>query len=295
MVVSSSYDAVDVYSAKVNFVTYSNPIIWFFSRFGSYYCTTFAPIFAIYYLSRWVTSRKIKYIFFALIVIYPSVIVNIISASRGGLFFSAFRLLFYYFLIQHFLKRRTKIALVILAAIVAVGMFSYAVTITASRTGTTDLSDVGAQNNLFDYFGEPTLNLGNYVDKVQTHSHGAWALTQIVMQYDFGIDKAADFSSQNVWSNYFHFFTGVFKTQLGGLALDFGIYGAFIIGLCYIFIWYRSVFRNYRKFYMAPLILMYYDKVCMFGAFDFSFSVFSLYFFLFILMCLYLKFVKQLN
>jgi len=295
IIVSSTYAAVDIYSSKTNFIIYSNPIIWFFSRFGSFYCSTFAPIFIIYYLSKWITSRRSKYILFALICLYPTVIGNIVSASRGGLFFSAFRLLFYYFLVQSFLKRKTKILLVTFAIIVSIGLFSYAITITTSRTGTTSLNDTGAQNNLIDYFGEPFLNLGNYIDKIQVHSHGAWTLSQIIDQYNFSLDKAPNFSIQAAWTNYFHFVTGVFKTQLGGLALDFGIYGAFIIGLCYILIWYRSVFLNYRKFYIVPLVLTYYDKVCIFGMFDFSFSVFSLYFILFILMCVYLKVAKQVN
>lgn len=277
----------DIYSDSVSgefFWNYSNPILQFLSGLGCSYCVTMAPVFFFYYVSRILNgSNKHMTIICIIITLFPSIIQPILGASRGGIFFSVFRLFIYYFIIRKYLTVKQKRSIELLSIVGVVILFSVSMLITEDRWAKHTQSNT-KYDPVIEYFGEPNLNLGYVMwDNVKEHPMG-----QRLLQITPSSYKADNPNLVNqYWSKRTNLQLGLFKSAFGDLYVEFGTLGAFIFIIIYVFIWDKFVFRKYYYYNRLPLVV-YYFIIVIYGLFSFKNIIIDKWFPVLILICIWI-------
>lgn len=248
--------------------TYTNPFLHFLSTWGATYCNLFAPIIALFYISR-LSNNKGSYIvnFVGVgLAFMPAILSALAKGSKGALFFVAFDLLFYYIICSELMSKKIKRVIKVFGVLL---MFLLVIWAVAIQGGRNDMkrNSVSVEEVFFQYLGESMPNVGWEVyDKVKWHPNGRRFFS------DF-FDKKGDRStlSHADWHEYWSKKIGIrvekFHTFWGDCYMEYGLLGSMLYIIFVTFLWDKLVFRYSNNISWIPLIAFYYRFFVIHGVF----------------------------
>ena len=262
---------------------YTNSFLRTLSGIGGSYCPTMAPLIIIYLFNKVIKKRelKIETVFCFIITLIPVVLHGVTNASRGGIFFEMFQLLFFYMIIRPYLKKKIRKIFLIGSILVLTLFWGISYAITESRLETRQGSYT-AYEEIMIYFGQPMLNVCYYQDKIKYHPMGKRFLD---------IREGGENQTfKDYWNNKTGAQVQIFKTYYGDVYLEFGLVGAFLFVILYTSAWNSVVLKKYRQPLFIPFV-WYYFLTLIFGVFDFKnlFNIYSIWLFILILLCIYIS------
>lgn len=265
---SDAYE--DMSTGGARFVFGSSLMNYFFFNILVPICNIGYPLvlaLLFYFSSKYRDS--FKYIRRALILLAINAFPNIVTASRGGLFFCSLNFLFFYFLfksnLSSVIRKYIKISFIIAGSIIAF----YSILITFSRVGNDQESGI---NGIMRYFGEAFPNLGFRVwGENINHPYGVRFFPSLAGL--FGINLTYSAGDRYGLFDFWELIVGIpmlnFKTLFGDLYVEFGIIGT---ALMVFIISYVGKRYRYSTFPFVGLVLVYniYYIAC-YGLFNFGF------------------------
>ena len=236
--------------------------------------SSFSAIYVVFYISR-IISKKGKLINNVLLMslaFLPNVMSALTSGSKGGLFFTAFGLIFYYMLFRSYFTEKQNRYIVILGAIVGVFFLYSVMAIVTSRIETATKADANEeqrQSHIVHYLGESYPNLGAfYYNQVKEHPYGRRFFPEF-----FDINPEDDYKYEGIYRKFFYWEskTGVpmgrFKTFWGDWYVEYGTYGSFI-GIIIVFFFFKKMcFESFWRISSLPILYFYYIKIIIRGLF----------------------------
>lgn len=212
---------------------------------------SFAPLLLLFYF--YATIKKIGAWYFRTILLLAStinVILGILTASRTPILYWLITFMILLFTFRHLLEKRTKMATLIVFAILLIPIGFYFMLVTTSRFG-----DEESSNSLLFYAGQtyPTF----------------CKLYNIYTFEDFTFDRLFPISTKYILGHNFNMMayreveglrlgmdTGVFFTFMGDAMIDFGKMGMIIYTLVYVALIRNALSRKSDKVSLSYLIIM---------------------------------------
>ena len=226
-------------------------------------------------------------IVFAIMIIAPTFLDAVRTASRGMVVSLFFRLLVCYGLFKTRLPKRVKRISLVVSIVLLVFFVSYSLLVTTARFG----EDSSGINSLICYWGQPTLVFNSQVMSVEHFAYGKIFLKPVLES--IGEDPSLLLTSitKNIGP--------CFKTMIGTTYLDFGIVGVILLAILLPAgingLIYKSRSIDISKLY----IILYYCVFLQEGAltirYGFVVNVFYCIFFYFVLKLLKGTGTRKLN
>ena len=225
------------------------------------------PFYVIYYIQRLIYKRGkvFRNIVFLSIAFLPDFITDISMGSKGGLFFSAFGLLFYYILFREDIPIKVNRIILKIGIVVAALLIVNTFLITNSRIEANTINnEETSTEHIVRYMGEAFPNLGwEFYGHVKSNPNGARFFPEF-----FGGQK---YSFQDAKFDYWSPKTGVnmaiFKTFWGDWYVEFGFWGSFIAIFILFILSKIIIFNNYWKLSKIPLMSFYFLYITIYGCF----------------------------
>lgn len=231
------------------------------------------PFFYIIQCLLLTNTKKIRYIVFILVAYLLLLIPQILTANRGGMFFSTTNLLFFLVVFWNGMTSKVKKYLGVFLAGGLLIMSSFAVAISNARFEQVKTTDGTEQ--ILRYFGEAYPNLGfNIWPQNVRHPYGA----RMFPNY------SAILTGENLSKNYrggrnasFYFwerYVGIpmlnFKTLFGDLFVEFGFWGVWCIAAVWL-VFITIVGKN--RGIIGTVTFSYFAfQSCVWGLFGSNFS-----------------------
>lgn len=271
----SNIDYAEIYSdaAAGAASSFQNPIMSFLHSKTMMLARLGMPFFYIIQFLFLVKNKNMKHVLMIFIAYLLLLIPQILSANRGGMFFSTANIFFFIVLFWSDLSHKSKrFFLICLLSALSV-MSSFAVVISNARFEQMKNSDGTEQ--IFRYFGEPYPNLGfNIWDKNINHPYGSRMFP----------DYSAFFTGENLSKNYkggrnagFYYwerFVGIpmlnFKTLFGDLYIEFGFFGVWCIAAIWIIL--LRMLKKGRGFIGSVVLSFFAYQTCIWGLFGSNLS-----------------------
>lgn len=210
-------------------------------------------------------KRKIKVILLLVLVVEAS-LTKLLSANRGGVFFTLMTLTFFLATFYHNLSTGVRRGLWVLFGSCFLILSISMAFLSESRFGDDKESSAQTQR----YFGEPFPNLGyNIWDKEIRHPYGTRFFP--TLSETFGFSKKREFIGRNSMHWYWERFVGIpmlnFKTIFGDLYVEFGLLGSFLFIILFCRFFTYLIRRNKAVVFQITLLSIWYDIV-VFGMFN---------------------------
>lgn len=253
-------------------IEYSNPLLSSIIGWTRTYYIVFQPVFILYFINLLIHKDRSNFmnIIFLILGFLPSVIDALAHGSKGGLFFAAADLIFYYICFKSFLSSYAKKTIVFLGGIFIAVLCFFSFLITDSRN---DVSNSTRDNygTIICYLGETIPNVGwDLYPHTKTHLYGKRFYPE------FYNGEKSEFKSQAEGFEYWSAKTGasvaIFKTFWGDCYIEFGLWGSIVYILFFVFLWRKFVFRHSSDPVFFPLIFYYYHFFITYGLFCHSFN-----------------------
>lgn len=251
------------------------PLLSRFLRLAEVFTTGITPFYILYYFMRiakneggfWYNS------FFVILAYSPSIFSAIAGGSKGGLFFIAMSMIFYYIIVKPHMTYENKRRLSLMGFGVGLVLTIYVIIISLSRfeASTGQKADnIQQTNEIVHYLGEAFPNLGFfYWGKVDKHPYGR----RFFPEFFYGENIEAKYKESGLnakfdyWENTTHVQMATFKTFWGDWYVEYGLYGSFIAIILLYIVFYYGIFRKYYLFSYIGLIAFYYNSVLIRGCF----------------------------
>lgn len=199
-------------------------------------------------------------------ITFESILNQLLSANRGGVFFTLMRLTFFIAFFYHFFSKnaKRKISLVFGLSLI---LITIAMSLVSVSRFNGDSKESNTQN--LRYFGEPFPNLGyNIWPKEINHPYGERFFPSI-SQY-LGYSKEHKFEGRQSAHAYWEQQVGIpmlnFKTIFGDLYIEFGLFGAFAFLLICLIVLNFLLSYNNGIVSQITFLSIWYD-VAVFGLF----------------------------
>lgn len=275
--------------------TYSNPILQKFNGYGTFLLRATSPI-AMYFSIIGMYKGKINKHYAAFIIILcfaPFLFESIGQGTRGGLFMSMFKIIFFLVLMWKYIPSKFKLTIIKIFLFISFGILFYSWIITLDRIG-----EKNGMSSIFRYFGESFPNLGlQYWDQVKHHPWGARLFPNLLFD-----DNYINLGSTNDTFSFWEMYTGVpvlyFKTFFGDLYIEFGTIIALLITFLLSFLMCKFLNIKILGVCQLPLCFLYFEIVTFAFAgmyFRGSFGFFQLEITVAITLMLYFFFIRKKN
>jgi oligosaccharide repeat unit polymerase len=246
----------DNHDGEAPLFTYSNPLLFLLNGTGGKLNNVMKYFLISYFMAKLVNSKEhwIKSTIWLLLCVAPSVFAAMAGANRGGLFFTAFDIMFFYVVIHSFLSPKLRFKLYLVAG--AIGLYvllPYVASITESRF---ENSKEGTEGSVYRYFGESLVNWSyqNY-GKVKQHTCGQWTFPE------FG-PNIPQLKYASGFYDYYSKVTGIstalFGTLYGDCYMEFGYIGGYVFLALIVLLARRYIFKYKREYAFLPMIAVYY-------------------------------------
>ena len=254
---------------------YSNPFLKVISSWGMTLCIASQGFLLLYSFSMLIHQEKKKwlYLFFIVLSFIPGICSALSNGSKGGLFFSAWDMIFVYIFFKDSLPYSVKKLLTVVGLFGFAVLISYVVVITSERNS---LSKIKANRQeseietIVRYLGEAMPNLGwNIYERVKKHPNGERFYPELLGDPARGSKLVDEFY-------YYRQSTGInmalFRTFWGDCYIEFGFWGSFLYIILMVSLWDIFVFSHYRDPIRFPLIYYYYHFFIIWGVFSHGFT-----------------------
>lgn len=250
--IASSIGFGEAYSAKEEtgsrLVEFSNPILYFFYNYVMGFRVFLLPYTVYFFMMRLVKEKgSLIFNILALIICFlPQLFGAMAGGSKGGLFFLALQLLFYYLLFLPLFSRKLKRLLLLMGVGAGLLLLTYA---TAIQEGRNEYSNnkKEASEVMIRYLGEASPNLGILYNEVKWHPMGS-------RFFQFFIQKQeTEYWTRNVGTQM-----AFLKTFWGDCYVEFGMVGSLLFVLFFYLFWKKCIISRYQRFYYFPLVYLCY-------------------------------------
>lgn len=210
-----------------------------------------------------VGSRKGRGLKITMVVIITIEIIltKLLSANRGGVFFSVMTLTFYIATFYKLFSTKIKRSIWIIfgSGVVILALLMSVVSVSRFKG---DNKESQTQN--MRYFGEPFPNLGyNIWDKNIQHPYGRRFFP--ALSETLGFSEHKEFEGRKSLHSYWERYVGIpmlnFKTIFGDLFIEFGVFGAFVFLLFCFYIISYLLKHNKGIVAQVTFLSMWYDVV----------------------------------
>lgn len=266
----SVYDYAEIYEmehAGESISTLSSPILKFVYGKAGLLSRILAPICHIlcfYEMAQ--QSNGLKPFFKSLVFVSLACIPQILTGSRGGIFFLIADYSFFVILFWMLIGKRVRKMILCTALVGGAVLMTSVIAISNARfSATSDTSD-----EIFRYFGEPFPNLGfNIWNHDIRHPYGARYFPSLIR-----LESRNNYSkNQNDLMYFWGGYVGIpminFKTLFGDLYIEFGVLGALLISSS-IFLCMRKITFRKRMNILDLVYIFYCFHCCIYGLFGFS-------------------------
>jgi len=232
------------------------------------------PFFYTFQCLLLVRTKKFKYMVMIFVVYFLSLIPQIVTANRGGMFFSTANVLFFIVLFWPLMSIKQKKAIAILTVSVFAIMSSFAIAISNARFDR--IKSTSGTEQILRYFGEAYPNLGfNIWGKNINHPYGLRMFPNAVnvlskkdfLRYLKGGGRNRSFY---FWERYVGIPMKNFKTLFGDLYIEFNFVGVW----CAAFGWLLFLcFLKSKSGLIGKVVLTFFAyQTCIWGLFGSNFS-----------------------
>ena len=238
------------------------------NTFGDLLSTPLIPFIIAYCVQCWKRKEHtIQTLILATLCFLPYIFQSVAGGSRNGLFTVFLNILFFYLFYRQQLTAKVKrVASVIAAVFIGLGLF-YSLLITTERFSNR------YDNNLepiLSYFGEPFPNVGfYYYDKLKDHTWGErrfpWAVG--AKKFDSANDRRRHWEKKTR-TNMF-----IFTTYWGDMYIEFGTVGAFIFIIVYTLLIKRLTWPRVTIYNMSYLYFYFRQMSSSFRCLDWVTSI----------------------
>lgn len=236
--------------------------------------SSLSVFYVIYYLNR-IVLQKGGFgvnLLCASVAFLPSILSSIAGGSKGGLYFTAFGILFYYILFRDYFAKTLLKKLNITAVLISLFFIFYVILITVSRIDASSNSGVDNESvidEISHYLGESYPNLGYYYyGHVRQHPNGKRFFPEFYSdnpenEYSsLGLDGKFDY-----WESKTAVPMGLFKTFWGDWYVEFGLLGS-MVSIMLLFILFKFLcFNSINTIYAIPILFFYYINIVIQGCF----------------------------
>lgn len=237
--------------------------------YSSIITSSLNPLLIVFYFNRIVKRKGQWWVNFVLILLafLPIIIIQIATASKGGLYYISFSLLFYYVLFKPSIPKQINKKIL---SIIASGGFILLLLIaifTEDRIQVRNSLDSPIEE-LTRYLGESYPNLGwEYYERVRENPNGRRFFPEFFNPnpeklYTSLVDGKFDY-----WTPKTGVRMELLKTFWGDWYVEFGMIGSFIAILLLFAICYWCFLKRYWLVSSLPLVAYYYDRILIRGCF----------------------------
>lgn len=271
----ASLDYAEAYNdaAAGGGVSFSNPVAAFAHSKTIMLARLGLPFFYTIQSLLLISTKRVRHIAVMLTGYLLLLIPQILTANRGGMFFSTANLLFFIILFWPSFSAKPKRFLVLCLAGALFVMSTFVIAISNARFEQNKKTDGTEQ--IFRYFGEAYPNLGfNIWNKDIRHPYGARMFPNY-SSYITGENLSKNYKGgRNAGFYYWERYVGIpmlnFKTLFGDLFIEFGLVGVCIITAIWLLM--LRWLRRGRGLIGSVVITFFAYQTCVWGLFGANFS-----------------------